>query len=240
MQSFSEPLEPATKLISALNSRNAPLFWQLADAAARLQAPRRRLEFVSAFDELEAHYGFMNRSYVRELCVRLHNRNHAPARIRPERAIASFLYDWDVLSQNGYNPRNLPFSEWYRTELTVYRGIGFNPLYRDDLPRKMSIPESRVVSTSLDRETAIDFTQAGRARGEWRDKARRDGWLLSAQVAPSRVLLFNDVGGEHECLIRGAFAFTRAERIINGEVSQDVESWGSFAHYKTLLGEDDI
>lgn len=177
--------------------------------------------------------------------VPLHNKNIIKKNIKLEDKIFMYIRETvgygaakHLLSSMSEYP---DFKTWFENAtLTIYRGIpaSYNFYEKETDPAKiakyakqlkedddrkiaenMQIEANRFKSYTLNLETAIKFTQPGWASRAWIDVKARRGWVFEGKIKPCDVHIFQNEGGEEECVIKGPFECTTYHNVANGKVT---------------------
>lgn len=226
----------APRRVNKLTPRTEGAFWCFADeAATKATQLRSGYNHTDIYEALEERFGFMDNQRIYNIGEKLYNRNRVATTVSRELALASLLFEWRGIDSLA-NPDKKSFRDWYHGTVTLYSGRAFNP-FLDDPFQIEDTPASRpFVSTSLDRSTALLFTQSGRAQKAWLNTKEQDGWILETEVTGSDIYFYNDIMDERECVMKTPLSFTRKTRIIAGQVA-DPADWGMYHRYKKILGK---
>ena len=193
-------------------------FWDVVDRIANIL---KKTSNKKDFWILREEFPQLNKTmedFRDKILVSLHNRNKVKKKTSLEERVIFFLYDWYEINNHydfSINQNFLSFKDWFFNDtITVYRGI---PDRHFEVP-KMNISEGNFISTTMDIKVATKFTQYNWGRRTWRDEKQQNGWILSAEIKPCNVHIFSNISHEFECVIRGSFTFTKAIKVVEGEL----------------------
>lgn len=206
-----------------LQDKNFAEFWTLEDKYPK---------FVNAYQ-----------NFSDKFIVPLHNRNVVKKRISLNEKIIMYL---KAAIGSWGKPENLlnsiakypDLKTWYENaEFTVYRGI---PAYKEydenatdvDKMWKVNFDSARNLekikenmsfetgyrSFTLDIKTAIKFTQANWAGRGWINEKERNGFIFEGKIKVSDVHIFQNEGGEEECVISAPFKCNKYHLVKYGKI----------------------
>ena len=83
--------------------------------------------------------------------------------------------------------------------------------------------EGLTKSFTLDKDIAIRFTQRNWVNLGWIDEKLMNGRIVEAEICLKDIHLFNDLGGELECVIKGDLKYTKNYFVEHGKIVKDIE-----------------
>lgn len=149
------------------------------------------------------------------IIVPLHNKNKVVKKTTLEQRIVMFLMSWNEINKQKDIYINTSFKEWfYNSDVLVYRGIPDSSFKTPNL----KVDDNKFVSTSIDINSAIKFTQLGWAGRSWVSEKNRNGWVLMGTIKPCNIHIFNNEAGEFEAVIQGSYTFEEYLKIEKNEI----------------------
>lgn len=191
------------------------IFWNKVNEVA--DKLKNKSDF-SPYWELEEMFPQLKgiKSSIDRKLVILHNKNKISKKTSLEERIVMFLIGWYEINKHKFIHINKDnFKDWfYNGELTIYRGF---PDKNYNTPN-FKVDVDKYISTTLDLNTAIKFTQYGWSQRVWKDENSRNGWVLFGTIKPCDIIIYHSEGYEYECIIKGEYTFEEASEVINNEI----------------------
>lgn len=104
------------------------------------------------------------------------------------------------------------------TPVKVYRGI--HNMSNDN---REILEKGKYKSFTLDFDIALKFTQRSWVYRGFLDINARNGYVLMAEITLSDLYMFNNVGDELECVVKGEKKYIKKFKIKNGKVEETID-----------------
>lgn len=102
-------------------------------------------------------------------------------------------------------------------KIKIYRGQS------NYSPDSNESTEGKMKSFTLDKDIAIRFTQRNWVHRAFVDDRLMNGRIVEAEITLQDIYLFNNVGGELECVLKKNLKYTKNYVVENGKIVKDIE-----------------
>lgn len=154
-----------------------------------------------------------------KLFVNPHNRNIIPLKITFSENIYMFAYGWRDIAKflkKEYDTTPPNPLEFIKTiPVKIYRGVSSNRYENLEY-----LTKNKFKSFTLNKDVALSFTQDGRAWGKWKNVNERNGFIIETEILLKDIYIYNEVGGENECIVRGELDYKKIHIVENGEITK--------------------